>query len=65
MAWAECSLVDFQADGDGAQRTSWLHSLCVFSLGLHSANVCGLAIDFINFIQVSTNEQSNAIYSIF
>lgn len=56
LAWAEYSLVDFQADGERAQRTSWLHSLCVFSLGLHSANICGLAIELIDFIQVSTNE---------
>lgn len=33
----ECSLVDLQPDGDGAQRTSWLHSVWDYTLFMHVA----------------------------
>lgn len=44
----ECSLTDLQADGEEAQR---MQSLGGFSLGVHSVNACGLAIELIEFIQ--------------
>ena len=47
----ECSLADVQADGEEARRTSRLHSLGSFSLGVPSANACGLAIELIEFVQ--------------
>ena len=53
----ECSLADLQADGEEARRTSRLHSLGTFSLGVHSVNACGLAIELIEFIQ---GEQMNS-----
>lgn len=48
----ENSLEDLQAAGKEAQRTSWLPSLSAFSLGLHSINACGAAMELIEFTQV-------------